>query len=137
MSMSDPLADMLTRIRNAVMVNLGSVDMPYSKIKAEVARILKQEGYISDFKKIEENSVQDTLRIALKISQNSAHNSDKVISGIKRVSKPGRRIYARHNEIPKVLSGLGISILSTSAGVITDHEARSKTVGGEIICEVW
>lgn len=133
MSMSDPLADMLTRIRNAVMVNLGSVDMPYSKIKAEVARILKQEGYISDYHKIETNSAQDTLRIALKIS----HNSDKVISGIKRVSKPGRRIYARHNEIPKVLSGLGISILSTSAGVITDHEARAKTVGGEIICEVW
>jgi len=133
MSMSDPLADMLTRIRNAVMVNLGSVDMPYSKIKAEVARILKQEGYISDFQKIEENSVQDTLRIALKIN----HNSDKVISGIKRVSKPGRRIYARHNEIPKVLSGLGISILSTSAGVVTDNEARSKKVGGEIICEVW
>lgn len=133
MSMSDPLADMLTRIRNAVMVNLGSVDMPYSKIKAEVARILKQEGYIADFQKIEENSVQDTLRIALK----KIHNSDKVISGIKRVSKPGRRIYARHNEIPKVLSGLGISILSTSAGVVTDHEARAKTVGGEIICEVW
>lgn len=133
MSMSDPLADMLTRIRNAVMVNLGSVDMPYSKIKAEVARIMKQEGYISDFQKIEENSVQDTLRIALKIN----HNSDKVISGIKRVSKPGRRIYARHNEIPKVLSGLGISILSTSAGVVTDNEARSKSVGGEIICEVW
>lgn len=133
MSMSDPLADMLTRIRNAVMVNLGSVDMPYSKIKAEVARILKQEGYIAGFQKIEENSVQDTLRITLKVS----HNSDKVISGIKRVSKPGRRIYARHNEIPKVLSGLGVSILSTSAGVITDHEARSKNVGGEIICEVW
>jgi len=133
MSMSDPLADMLTRIRNAVMVNHDSVEMPYSKIKAEVARILKQEGYIKDFQKIEENTVQDVLRIALKASQ----YSDKVISGIKRISKPGRRVYSRHNEIPKVLSGLGISILSTSAGVLTDHEARTKTVGGEIICEVW
>lgn len=133
MSMSDPLADMLTRIRNAVMVNLCSVDMPHSKIKSEVARILKQEGYIDDFTKIKEKSAQDTLRIVFK---NNLH-SGKVITGIKRISKPGRRIYARHNEIPKVLSGLGISIISTSVGVITDHEARKNIVGGEIICEVW
>ena len=133
MSMSDPLADMLTRIRNAVMVNHDSVEMPYSKIKAEIARILKQEGYITDFQTVEKNTVQDILRIELKTSQ----SSDKVISGIRRISKPGRRIYSRHNEIPKVLSGLGISILSTSAGVLTDYEARTKTVGGEIICEVW
>lgn len=133
MSMSDPLADMLTRIRNAVMVNLGSVDMPYSKVKAEVARILKQEGYVNDFQKVEGGSAQATLRITLK----NEHKGDKVISGIKRVSKPGRRIYARHNEIPKVLSGLGVSILSTSAGMITDNEARTKNIGGEIICEVW
>lgn len=133
MSMSDPLADMLTRIRNAVMVNHDSVEMPYSKIKAEIARILKQEGYITDYQTIEKNTVQDILRIALKTSQ----SSDKVISGIRRISKPGRRIYSRHNEIPKVLSGLGISILSTSAGVLTDYEARLKSVGGEIICEVW
>ena len=133
MSMSDPLADMLTRIRNAVMVNLGSVDMPYSKIKAEIARILKQEGFIADYQKVMENPVQGTLRIMLKSNQ----RAEKVITGIRRVSKPGRRVYARYNEIPKVLSGLGISILSTSAGVITDHEARKKTVGGEILCEVW
>lgn len=133
MSMSDPLADMLTRIRNAVMVNHDKVEMPYSKIKAEVARILKNEGYIKDYIMIEENSVQNILRITLK----TGLESDKVISGIKRKSKPGRRIYSRHNEIPKVLSGLGISILSTSAGVLTDHEARIKNVGGEIICEVW
>ena len=133
MSMSDPLADMLTRIRNAVMVNLVNVDMPYSKIKAEVARILKQEGYINDFQRVEGQSTQGILRITLKING----HSDRVISGIKRVSKPGRRIYARHNDIPKVLSGLGVSILSTSAGVITDQEARLKSVGGEIICEVW
>ena len=133
MSMSDPLADMLTRIRNAVMVNHDSVEMPYSKIKAEIARILKQEGYIEDYQKIENNTVQDVLRIALKVGQ----YSEKVISGIKRISKPGRRIYSRHNEIPKVLSGLGISILSTSVGVLTDDEARTKAVGGEIICEVW
>lgn len=133
MSMSDPLADMLTRIRNAVMVNLESVEMPYSKIKAEVAKILKQEGFIGDYQKIESETPQGVLRIALK----SSKFSDKVISGIKRISKPGRRIYSRHNEIPKVLSGLGISILSTSSGLLTDHEARMKSVGGEIICEVW
>jgi len=131
--MSDPLADMLTRIRNAVMVNLESVEMPYSKIKAEVAKILKQEGFIGDYQKIESETPQGVLRIALK----SSKFSDKVISGIKRISKPGRRIYSRHNEIPKVLSGLGISILSTSSGLLTDHEARMKSVGGEIICEVW
>lgn len=133
MSMSDPLADMLTRIRNAVMVNLTCVDMPYSKIKAEVAKILKKEGYISDYQKIEDNSYQGSLRVSLKING----DNDKVITGIKRISKPGRRIYARHNEIPRVLSGLGISIVSTSQGVLTDHEARSRSVGGEIICEVW
>ncbi|MDA8160039.1 MAG: 30S ribosomal protein S8 [Desulfobacteraceae bacterium] len=133
MSMSDPLADMLTRIRNAVMVHLPTVDMPYSKMKAEVARILKQEGYVDDYQKIETQSAQDTLRIVLKANS----HADKVISGIKRISKPGRRIYARHDEIPKVLSGLGISILSTSAGIITDHEARSRSVGGEILCQVW
>ena len=133
MSMSDPLADMLTRIRNAVRVNHDSVVMPYSKIKAEVAKVLKQEGYIVDYKMVENDSVQNILHIALK----TGVDSDKVISGIKRKSKPGRRVYSRHNEIPKVLSGLGISILSTSAGVLTDHEAKLKNVGGEIICEVW
>lgn len=134
MSMSDPLADMLTRIRNAVMVNHEIVEMPYSKIKAEVARILKQEGYIKDYQKMGGNSVQDILSISLK---SSCHFSDKVISGIKRISKPGRRIYSRYNEIPSVLSGFGIAILSTSSGILTDYEARTKTVGGEIICEVW
>lgn len=133
MSMSDPLADMLTRIRNAVMVNLTVVDMPYSKIKAEVAKILKKEGYINDYQKIEEKSYQGTLRVLLKNNT----ETDKVIIGIKRISKPGRRIYAKHNEIPKVLSGLGISIISTSQGVLTDTEARSRSVGGEILCEVW
>ena len=133
MSMSDPLADMLTRIRNAVMVNLVSVNMPYSKIKAEVARILQQEGYITGYQKIEEKTVQGILRIVLKNNP----QKDKVITGIRRVSKPGRRVYARYDDIPKVLSGLGISILSTSAGVITDQEARKRNVGGEIICEVW
>lgn len=133
MSMSDPLADMLTRIRNAVMVNLTIVDMPYSKIKAEVAKILKKEGYISDFQKIEDNSHQGSLRVSLKTNS----DTDKVITGIKRISKPGRRVYSRYNEIPKVLSGLGISIVSTSQGVLTDQEARTRSVGGEIICEVW
>jgi len=133
MSMSDPLADMLTRIRNAVMVNLNIVDMPYSKIKAEVARILRNEGYISDFQKVDERTHQGSLRLILK----TGNGNEKIITGIKRISKPGRRIYARHDQIPKVLSGLGISIVSTSQGVLTDHEARSRSIGGEIICEVW
>ncbi len=133
MSMNDPLADMLTRIRNAGMVKFENVDMPLSKIKVQVAKILKKEGYVNDYHIIEDNGPQGTLRIDLKYDQ----KGNKVITGLKRTSKPGRRVYARHNEIPKVMSGLGISVISTSQGVIDDSDARARKVGGEIICEVW
>ncbi len=132
MSMSDPLADMLTRIRNAGMAKFESVDIPLSKVKSEVARLLKQEGYITDFHIIKEG-VQGTLRVDLKYDQ----NNQKVISGIRRISKPGRRVYVKSDEIPRVLSGLGISLVSSSKGVITDQEARKLGVGGELLCELW
>lgn len=132
MSMSDPLADMLTRVRNALMANFENVDMPLSNLKARVANILKNEGYIDDFQTIEDDK-QGVLRIKLKYDQNNR----KVITGIQRISKPGRRLYVRHDKIPKVMSGLGIAIVSTSKGVITDKQAREMKVGGELLCEVW
>ncbi len=132
MSMSDPLADMLTRIRNGVMAKFESVEMPTSKTKANIAKVLQEEGYVTGYK-INESGVQGTLTIDLK------YGSDQipVISGIKRISKPGLRKYARAGEIPTVLNGLGIAILSSSKGVITDKTARASNVGGEILCEVW
>lgn len=133
MSMSDPLADMLTRIRNAVLANHETVQVPYSKIKEEIANILKNEGYVVDFIKKNDDRVKPLLHITL---NNSSHR-ESVIRGIRRISKPGRRVYSKWNEIPIVLTGLGISILSTSGGLLTDQEARIKNVGGEILCEVW
>jgi len=133
MSMSDPLADMLTRIRNAVLANHNTVEIPYSKIKEQIANILKNEGYIVGFIKLQNDSVKHLLRVTL----NDCSRKENVIRGIRRISKPGRRVYCKWNEIPKVLSGLGISILSTSGGLLTDQEARIKNVGGEILCEVW
>ena len=132
MSMSDPLADMLTRIRNAGMVKFESLDMPLSNLKADVAKILKEEGYIKDFQVVED-SKQGTLKIALKYDQ---HNQG-AITGLKRVSKPGCRVYVKHDKIPKVMSGLGVAIVSTSKGVMSDREARATKVGGELLCEVW
>jgi small subunit ribosomal protein S8 len=132
MSMSDPLADMLTRIRNANMVRHESVEMPSSNLKAHLAENLKKEGYINGFD-IVEDSKQGVLKISLKYDQ----NNDGVITGLKRVSKPGCRVYVQSSKIPKVMSGLGISILSTSNGVLTDKEARQQGVGGELLCEVW
>jgi small subunit ribosomal protein S8 len=132
MSMSDPLADMLTRIRNACMVHYTTVDIPLSKVKKGVAEILKKEGYINDYAVINEGS-QGTLRIDLKYDQDER----AAITGLKRVSKPGRRLYAKTGNIPKVMSGLGVAILTTSKGVMTDMEARQLGVGGEILCEVW
>jgi len=132
MSMSDPLADMLTRIRNASKANYPSVDIPLSKVKKGIATILKQEGYINDFAIIDEGP-QGVLRVDLKYDQ----NDKAVITGINRVSKPGRRMYTRSDSIPKVMSGLGVAILSTSNGVMTDIEARKRGVGGEILCKVW
>jgi small subunit ribosomal protein S8 len=130
--MSDPLADMLTRIRNAVMVKFESVEMPSSNVKVSVAKVLKDEGYITDYAVVK-GGVQDTLKIVLKYGP----NKEAVITGIKRVSKPGLRKYIGANSIPKVLNGLGIAIVSTSKGVVTDTVAQSLNVGGEIICEVW
>ena len=132
MSMSDPLADMLTRIRNAVMVKFDSVEMPTSTVKVNIASVLKEEGYISDYE-VAEGGVQGTLKISLKYGP----DKEPVITGIKRVSKPGLRKYAKADAIPKVLNGLGISIISTSKGVVTDKTARALNFGGEIICEVW
>lgn len=132
MSMSDPLADMLTRIRNAVMADFDTVDMPLSKLKLGVAKTLKQEGYIRDYQVLNDD-VQGTLKIDLK----HGPNNEKVITGIRRVSKPGLRQYKKADRIPKVMSGLGVAILSTSRGVTTDREARLHNVGGEVLCEVW
>lgn len=132
MSMSDPFADMLTRVRNACMVKFDSVDIPLSSLKVDVAKILKEEGYINDFN-IHKEDTQGVLRIDLRYDQ----NNQKVINGLRRVSKPGRRVYVKSDNIPKVMSGLGIAIISTSRGVMTDHQARKLGVGGEFLCEVW
>jgi len=132
MSMSDPLADMLTRIRNGVMANFDSIEMPLSKLKVGVAKVLKQEGYITDYQVLDE-SVQGTLKIDLKYGP----NNEKIITGIRRISKPGLRQYKKTDRIPKVMSGLGVAILTTSRGIITDREARRQNVGGEVLCEVW
>jgi small subunit ribosomal protein S8 len=132
MSMSDPLADMMTRIRNAVMVKFDTVVMPSSKNKASIAKVLKDEGYISDFQ-VSDVGVQGTLTINLKYGP----NKESVITGIKRISKPGLRKYAKADALPEVLDGLGIAIISTSKGILTDKTARAQNTGGEILCEVW
>ena len=130
--MSDPIADMLTRIRNGVMANSDSVDIPLSKLKVGIAKVLKEEGYISDYQ-VKDEGVQGILKIDLKYGP----NNEKVITGIRRISKPGIRQYKKADRIPTVMSGLGIAILTTSHGVITDREARKQNIGGEVLCEVW
>ena len=132
MSMSDPLADMLTRIRNAGMANFRTVDIPLSNLKLGVAKVLRDEGYVEGYTVLKE-ALPGTIRIDLKYSA----NNEKVVSGLRRVSKPGMRIYVKADKIPKVMSGLGIAILSTSKGIITDRQARELGVGGEILCNVW
>lgn len=132
MSMSDPLADMLTRIRNAVMVGFETVEMPSSTVKVSVAKVMKDEGFIGGYQVVE-GGVQPTLSIELKYGP----NGESVITGIKRVSKPGLRKYAKAGAIPKVLNGLGVAVISTSKGVVTDKTARELNAGGEIICEIW
>lgn len=132
MTMTDPIADMLTRIRNANMVNHESVEVPGSKIKLAIAEILKQEGFIKEFEFKKDNK-QGTIRIILKYGP----NREKVISGLKRISKPGLRVYAQKDDLPKVLSGLGIAIISTSQGIMTDKSARKAGVGGEVLCYIW
>jgi small subunit ribosomal protein S8 len=132
MAMSDPLADMLTRIRNATMVKFESVEIPKSKIKVNVAQVLQEEGYIEGWKVTDEGP-QGTLIINLKYGP----DGESVITGLQRVSKPGLRQYARAGSIPTVLNGLGVSIISTSKGLVTDRAARKSNTGGEILCEVW
>ena len=134
---NDPIADMLTRIRNAMMAGHAAVAMPSSNIKKEIARILKEEGFIEDFEVTEgEKASQNTLQIKIKYA-GERRSRKPVITGIERVSRPGRRVYTRHDEIPWVLSGMGISILSTPKGVMTGQRARQEGVGGEILCKVW
>jgi len=132
MSMSDPLADMLTRIRNATMVKFDRVEIPKSKIKVNVAKVLQEEGYITGWE-VNDEGPQGTLVINLKYGP----DGDSVITGLQRVSKPGLRQYAKAGSIPTVLNGLGVSIISTSQGLVTDRAARKLNTGGEILCQVW
>ena len=128
---TDTIADMLTRIRNANQMRYEEVRVPSSNIKNEIARILKEEGYIDDFK-IEDNDVQGTIVLTLKYK-----NKERVITGLRRISKPGLRVYCKSSEIPKVLNGLGIAIISTSKGIMTDKEARKENIGGEVLAYIW
>jgi small subunit ribosomal protein S8 len=132
MSMTDPVADLLTRIRNANMVKLQKVDIPSSSLKVNIANVLKQEGFIKNYKVISDN-LQGVLRIYLKYID----EKDSVINEIKRVSKPGGRVYTKSEDIPVVKNGLGVAILSTSKGIITDNAARQAGVGGELLCTIW
>ena len=132
MTMTDPIADMLTRIRNANVVKHETVDVPAPNMKKELSRILLEEGFIRGYDVIEDGK-QGIIRIQLKYGQ----TGERVISGLKRISKPGMRVYADKHEVPRVLNGLGISIISTSKGILTDKQARKENVGGEVICYVW
>ncbi|BEP30113.1 30S ribosomal protein S8 [Helicovermis profundi] len=132
MMITDPIADMLTRIRNANMVKHKSVEVPASNMKKKIAEILFDEGFIKSF-----NVVEDDKQGLIKIDLKYGSNKEKVITGLKRISKPGLRVYVNKNEIPKVLGGLGIAIVSTSNGIITDKEARKLGVGGEVLCYIW
>ena len=132
MTMTDPIADMLTRIRNANTAGHSTVEIPASKMKKSIAGILKEEGYIEDFEVIEDNK-QGVIKVTMKYGP----DKERVISGIKKISKPGLKVYAKADDVPKVLGGLGIAIISTSNGLITDKQARKLGVGGEVICYVW
>lgn len=129
---TDPIADMLTRIRNANQMRYKTVDVPASKLKIEIAKILKEEGFVSDFA-IEEDKVQNKIVLSLKYSE----TKERVITGLKRISKPGLRVYANKEQVPKVLNGLGIAIISTSKGLMTDREARKNSLGGEVLAYIW
>ena len=130
--MTDPIADMLTRIRNAVRIERPNVEMPLSKVKRGLADVLKREGYIWDWQEVEAEPVK-RLRLDLKYGP----NGERVINRVRRVSKPGRRVYSRAKELRPILNGLGISVISTSRGVVSDREARQRNLGGEVLCEVW
>ena len=133
MTMSDPIADMLTRIRNANTAKHDTVDIPYSKIKFSIAQILLDEGYVKSIDLVDNGNFKD-IRVTLKYG---ADKNDKIITGLKRISKPGLRVYANKDQVPKVLDGLGIAILSTNQGVVTDKKARELKVGGEVLAFVW
>ena len=132
MVITDPVADLLTRVRNANMVNHEKVEIPASKVKKAIADIFKTEGYIKDCEFIDDGK-QGIIRIYLKYGT----NKEKVISGLKRISKPGLRVYAKKDEIPRVLGGLGTAVISTSKGIMTDKDARKQGLGGEVICYIW
>ena len=129
---TDPIADMLTRIRNANAMRYVEVEVPSSKLKLEIAKILKEEGFIKDYK-IKKNNVQDIIVLNLKYGE----NKERVITGLKRISKPGLRVYAKANEVPTVLNGLGIAIISTSKGIMTDKKVRELSLGGEVLAYIW
>ena len=129
---TDTIADMLTRIRNANGMRYQEVSVPASNLKVSLAKILKDEGFIEDYKVVNDN-VQGTIELTLKYGQ----NKERVITGLKRISKPGLRVYAKAGEVPKVLNGLGIAVISTSHGVMTDKEARKENLGGEVLCYIW
>jgi len=130
--MSDPIADMLTRVRNANMVRHEKLELPASNIKKEIAEILKREGFVKSVEYIEDDK-QGVIRMFLKYGA----NNERVITGLKRISKPGLRVYAKADELPKVLNGLGIALVSTSEGVLTDKEARQRNIGGEVLAYIW
>ena len=133
MSMTDPIADMLSQIRNGIQAHHDRVEIPASKLKVEIARILKSEGFVRNYALVEKDKIQPTLRIDLKYSS----DGEPVIHGIERISRPGRRVYRNTKEIPKVLGGLGLAIVSTSKGVLAGHEAAKSGIGGEVLCQVW
>jgi small subunit ribosomal protein S8 len=133
MSVSDPVADLLARLRNANLARQESVSLPSSKLKLEIARVLRDEGYVDAYEEREGEGPYRTLTITLKY----ADNRQRVISGVKRISKPGRRVYAKHDRLPKVLGGMGTAILSTPTGVITSRQAAERGIGGEVLCFVW
>ena len=135
--MTDPIADMLTRIRNGVSAKQAKIDMPASKLKAEVARILVEEGYIHGFKVLDEKTEHGSPRKAIRLFLKYGPHGERVITGIQRVSRPGRRVYFGRDEVPTVLGGLGTSILTTSRGVMSGREAVKAGVGGEVLCNVW
>jgi len=132
MSMTDPIADMLTRIRNGIQARHERIELPASKLKTEIARILKSEGFITNYK-VTEDKFQGTLRVYLKYSE----DGESVIHGIERISRPGRRVYRNKTEIPQVLGGLGLAIVSTSKGVLSGSDAVRNGVGGEVLCQIW
>ena len=133
MSMTDPIADMLSRIRNGIQAHHDRVEIPASKLKVEIARILKSEGFIRNYALVDKDKIQATLRVDLKYSP----DGEPVIHGIERISRPGRRVYRNKQEIPSVLGGLGLAIVSTSKGVLAGHEAAKNGIGGEVLCQVW